>query len=379
MGLGLDLVADPPAGLEMGRLADLASVHLPLPGPLAPLCRVEWGAAWVNCTPCPLEEAVEFRLDAGRLTLGARTASLGPGYHAALVAALDRLATAADFSWRTSEDAIDEGGYRDRRDFGALQAGFGEWFTAVARQVAARPGGVAVSMALDALPSAPAFALTPLGPRNAAFFATPLPARHFPWWDEGLTPAAAHSLAEALAWSRFPWRAPLLESEPTVGEAMRALHPDAPWRARLDQVLTAGGPVEPQTGPWYLCGPVRQLSSGGWTVVVPGYFYQEWEDDSTQVFWFGDRTVWLSTLTIDRDDFDAETAVREAESEIAELSDGCARFGDFAPHLDNGWQGTRLGGKVETAGRIAVCSVLFRDPAHRGWAMDVLRSLNPSR
>lgn len=153
-----------------------------------------------------------FEEEDGALTVEAGTSDAGPGYHAALVDALDRMADAGGFVWTESDSHADETGYFSIRDFSGLQASHADFMRSIFSIALRQIGGAPMVIALgpdDAPAGWDAAALTSRGPRDAAFMKAPDPQAHFAWRALGIGPTSAASLGDALAWTAYPWCAPL--------------------------------------------------------------------------------------------------------------------------------------------------------------------------
>ncbi|MDP1661020.1 MAG: hypothetical protein Q8L55_03810, partial [Phycisphaerales bacterium] len=78
----------------------------------------------------PSAEAVEFRVSEKRVVVSAKTSTVGPGYHAAVVSIIDEIGMAG-FEWDWTEDdnsSGDETGYSTHRNFSRLQQSMAEFF-----------------------------------------------------------------------------------------------------------------------------------------------------------------------------------------------------------------------------------------------------------
>src|SRR5262249_18486612 len=158
----------------------------------------------------------------GVFTLSARTSGGGPGYHAWLIALVDRLKDALGLAWADADG--DETGYAEHRDFARLQQEHLTWLRAVAEQTKDAEQA-AINMPLDFSVLGDHFAATPRGFLDREGLL--VPERFFAWWSEGHTPAFWQGLAETLAWSVLPWHVPTEEERPLY-EAARAAFKRSP-------------------------------------------------------------------------------------------------------------------------------------------------------
>ena len=383
MGIGISLEAVAPAHLSIESLHRLAERNLPLEGPLAELFSIKRNQAELTCTLLPLEEPVFLELQGGRLIVSAKTSSLGPGYHAALIDGLDRMASAGNFQWIETEEALDESGYFGERDFANLQEKFAGYFDGLCRYLVdelagGAIGGIGIGLPAGLTPKCGSFAATILGPRSLDFFKSPDPARHFPWWDQGLTSRVRETLAHSLAWLVFPWRSPLSGEERLAGEVMAKLAPMASWLEELRRILGARHAVEPApNGIGYLRGNIRRCVAGGWGLTVPGYFRQELEDDGGTISFSGlDRFVRVSTFSLERKaPYDPESTLKSATTKIVLRKGSMALLGEEKPFEDQGFTGRLLSVQAEAAPGIAVVSIVFPSIAERDWARAVMESI----
>lgn len=391
MSVGFSLVAEPALdGLDFDfePFAEVAKVSLRLPAPLSPLLEVKIWKDALDVRPTPLEEEVSFFVEADRLVVSAKTSSLGPGYHASLIEALDALASAEDIRWIETEDRFDESGYFESHDFAALQHAHNEslkQMSVVAKSAdlmdAVLPVKVGMPTWLD-VKGIDAFALTQRGPRDRSFFDAPDPARHFPWWDRDLTRAARLGIAEALLWIAFPWRAPLSEAELTIGEAARLLIEGAGSLApgglkkELAAVLDSADLREPEPdGMGYLRHQLRRTLVGPWSVEVPGYFLEQYvEEDGFRAYWCGSREIGATSFTAERDTFDIATQAPMTETERSHATEDLVFFSKIDPWTGESGAGWQLVGEVQGRNDILTLVIKFPDGA-RDWADALFRSI----
>ena len=385
MGIGISLEADVAARLSIEEVHSLVEKNLPLEGPLAALFSIWRNQSEVSCELLPLEEPVLFELSEGRLLVSAKTSSLGPGYHAALVESLDKMADAGDFLWCETDDSRDESGYFGRRDFADLQRRFSGYFDGLCRylvnELAGRKvEGIGIGLPAGLTPKSVSFAATILGPRNLDFFRSPDPSRHFPWWDRGLTAGTREALAHGLGWLAFPWRAPLSGNERLIGDIMIRLAPAASWFVEVRNILAARHAVEPEPcGIGYLRGNVGRCVAGGWGLTVPGYFREALEDDGSTILFSGvDRFVRVSTFSLERKGpYNPESTLKSATTKFVLRKGKMALLGEEKPFEDQGFTGHLLSVQAEAEPGIAVVSIVYPSIAHRRWAKAVMQSIDP--
>jgi hypothetical protein len=244
----------------------------------------------------------------GDLEIHADTSSIGPGYHADVLARTAPILDELEFTL--------EGDDEDPK------AAFASWLAGELRGGATRIG-----MPADRSFKVDAAIQTALGPRDAAWRDAVLadPSRGadaFAWWSRG---AGREPLSRALLamWLDVPWREPLDADERSTMErvdedlsAARKANPDLPlpfaaWNELLDWLGADDAHaheirklLETNPGPEVPIGYRRYLIevelNGGWTIDLGGAYVGKWEDDGAS-YWAtdGDRVVEFTSLTAD--------------------------------------------------------------------------------
>lgn len=163
----------------------------------------------------------------------ARTSPIGPGFHEFVTQYLRALEKSGVCQWKTIEDETDYAATGDRR---TLEAHMVSWVRGMAEMLrregslgAGGPHNISIAMDVRTLYSAdPQHAITPLGPRDAAWWARAerddATAREFfAWWDSGSTPAVLRNAALMLMWTEVRWRHPLLQEEVELNDRVLRL------------------------------------------------------------------------------------------------------------------------------------------------------------
>lgn len=189
-------------------------------GPLCTLDRPDPQSLDVYLTP--IGDPVEFAIRENRITVAFRSSNLGPGFHAAVVEMLDRIARDVQFTWAwTASDGedLDETGFARSRDYDALQLAMLRFLGSLGRFAQAH---------YNRTESAPSFCL-PLGlAGEVGNIACPLGFRplrwgrdlgdlddgglraeaedFFVWWEPGLTGATWLRFLRAQLWQNALWR-----------------------------------------------------------------------------------------------------------------------------------------------------------------------------
>lgn len=334
-----------------------------------------------------LEEPVRFWLDGRTLHVEARTSTLGPGYHAALVASLDAMAVEAGLTWSEVED---DTGFFAARDVPALEHAYTTFFKNLCRGVLdiieeEGTSGLAIQIALSARPVLEGRIATPLGPRDRGFFEHPDPRAHFPWWEQGLTPTVRERLAAALLWSHFPWRSPLDEEEEAIGALVLSLMQGQSSDLPLDevrQIMAREEEAPPQPGAiGYRRGDITLRLPSGWQIDMPGHFWGEPEDeDGTMIYWFGPRAIRITTFRYDGR-FEPQEILAGSDAEIRERHTDHVITADFTEDDEGDGRYILLSARIEAAGRSALVTVTLEgetaDAVGRDWALRVVRRIQP--
>jgi hypothetical protein len=258
--------------------------------------------------------------------------------------------------------------------------------------------GLAVSLpAGEVQYLAPGFALTPLGPRDEAWWKQALVEPSactdvFPWWSPGRGAHELNGRARALMWAEVCWRLPLTAREQRVQAEVLSLLARGyeleprfawPWREWLELLLLTGSPdsklvtkVRAQaaraTGPLvgYLRHDVRVALTGGWTLRVPGGFARAVEPDGVTLR-LGDatRAIFVMTGSVDPDTKQApppKGTGERLERTVLKLDSAA-----LVTPRDDGWQ---LVSNTVVPGAMAVVTVHFTE-AERAWALETWRSI----
>jgi hypothetical protein len=313
------------------------------------------------------------------LSVKAQTSTLGPGYHASVLAKLDPVLDELDFVWAEPEP--------DPRE------GMCEWLAselATDDQVI-----IGLSEARTFVCDAPV--MTPLGPRDeawrAAVLADPMKAADaFPWWNSG---KGYGDLANALLamWQEVPWREPLDIAETDLMErvelqlaaAKAAGVTELPypewaeilgWLGRDDKAATdimkLAGERKATIG--YRRFDMEIALSGGWVIQVPAAFAGRWEDeDARYLASDGQRALEFTSLTAE-DETDSQKLLDvapESHQVIDRFTDG-ARVGRAEASDEDDFH--LVHGLVAHAPHVAILTLKGRK-SDEPWALKTWRSL----
>jgi hypothetical protein len=361
------------------------------------------------------------------------TSTAGPGYHKFLCDWLDVVGKRFGITWDASPHAHehdhdhehgehrdhdhdhgpesgDATGYFDSRDRAALEAHAASWLEATASRILelATQGHSGFGLSLpegvtfvhDALVS------TPLGPRDLDWVKrTAKDGREgfdvFPWPRAERDATFYRNRALVHMWLGVHWRRPMNEEEVALLESIledleKAYHLDGaldfPWRewAEIQSFLGRDDLLSTRTqmkalsakGPLvgYRRNDVIASISGGWSVVVPGEFAENWDEHGTWSAWTESRSVWITSFSSDEGDSKtAEETLADfppLEGEIRDLSQGgIIKRATFSLAREGDHSFTQMRSYVAMPGEIVVCTVCIDDPHDEEWALGVLRSI----
>ena len=242
------------------------------------------------------------------LTVKAQTSTLGPGYHAEVLARLEPVLDELDFVWTEPEPERDPSVAMCKWLAGRLAEGDDQLWVGLSGTY---------SFISDAA------VLTAIGPRDEAWRQAVLaePARAldaFPWTKPG---KGYGDLASALVamWQEVPWREPIDDAESALMErvegelvaAQRAGVTELPYEAWAELLGYLGRDDAEAAKIYKRAGdrpnPIgyRRLDmdialTGDWIVSVPGSFAGRWEDDHTRYLASdGERAIEFTSLTAD--------------------------------------------------------------------------------
>jgi hypothetical protein len=241
------------------------------------------------------------------MTVDSKTSLWGPGFHAAVVDFVDRLVQRGFVVSNPADQPPDETGYFQTRDFAALQdqmaRQFGGIMNSCVEAISTHGLTTGLSVNLDMAfptPLTPDIR-TPMGPRSvdwarrAAAAPEAFVDRFYTWWSRERDASYWYNAGMAGLWSLMRWHPPTsdfqrLSAEVTLESLRRAktMNPalDLPEAemAELERMLKhdlskGDPPVPAATGIGYARLIARQMLGGGWTLDVPGYFYEDTEQN----------------------------------------------------------------------------------------------------
>jgi hypothetical protein len=222
-------------------------------------------------------------------------------------------------------------------------------------------------------------------------------ARFFPWWNRAMDARFWLNLALALAWTEVPWHVPADEAEQDLFrlvlgciEKAQGLDPSIPVPGReiaeLRELLESSdyGRAPGPEGIGFRRYPMRRALTGGWTLKLPGYYYDALEDhDTTQTYWWNGRSVRGSSLSFKR-------APDSPPPNLSELLGKDASSGPALTFSEGGQVGRAtferrsndedgeycvLHGRMATTTQLCHVTICYDDEADAPWAEDCWRSI----
>jgi hypothetical protein len=315
------------------------------------------------------------------LSIKATTSTLGPGYHAYVLAKLAPMLDELDFVWADPEPDPKQ----------AMCKSFASQLTR------AGDDQLLINMSKERTFVSDAPVLTGLGPRDAAWCeavrADPTKAADvFPWWNSG--PGYAE-LANALLamWHEVPWRDPLDDAEIEIMErvdtqlaAAKAAGvtelPYVEWAEILGwlgrdnkaalEVMKRAGDKKGSIG--YRRLDMEIALSGGWIVQVPGGFAGRWdEEDGRYLASDGERAIEFTSLTAEGETDSAKLLAVAPESHqiIDRFVDG-DRHGRAEASDEDDFH--IVHGLVAHAPHVAILTLKGRK-SDEAWALNTWRTL----
>jgi hypothetical protein len=350
-----------------------------------------------------------------RLSAMVKTSTTGPGFHAFVVEIMDRVSEACGLVWEWEEDPAE---YSSKRDFGALQAEMAAFLQSLAGALlkhASQSDGTSLAINFDAggaMPELPGvFSVTPSGPRSREWWegaerGEELLAKgeeFYQWWGREIDATWHAKLGLAFMWSDVRWHPPANDYEEgffrlvlDTFNAAQELDPSlALPEAELHELaeMLKSSPEEasiPGKGIGYFRGPVTFRLPGGWSIKLPGYFYEDDEDDGgTALYWHRDKTVRLTSYTVRNKEGAPVPADRLLETCRGNLPEGTRAieftdtqgmrcFTAFGQETDDDGRTFLVmhGGKAKD-GQVAQVTICFDDEASQAWATEVFKSITP--
>ncbi len=369
----------------------------------------------------PCEEPVEFVWQPDQTILAsAKTSTVGPGYHAHAVGLLNKIGSELNLHWDWSEEGADETGFALSGDFDDLQCEMAAMLKGIGsiplEQSREGCSGLMLNMPIGyPLPEMERFVLSPLGPLSENWCRKLTEAEeealqdicrnYYSWWQRAPDASFWRSTGLYLMWCEVRWHVPFKEWERSICqlaldcmERAASLDADiqlpAPEVQELTRLLNWPEDVPPQPpqpqGIGYRRRNMVHSLTGGWSIRLPGHYYETWEDDGAEpVFWFDGRTVRFTSFTssgedetpaIPADMLSRKTPEKLQGAEVVDLDNqdvqGWATIRQAEEDGQSYWQ---LQGEAACGNTLGVVTICFEDSADRDWAVQTYNSLSHAK
>ena len=414
MGLGILVESDLPKQGWLGRrvsrdtlLAQVRSAIMsfltdPLQERLVSFHAYEHSLS-VNLHPAA---ALEFVWSPTHLRASIKTSAAGPGLHAFACDILKQVEQACGLTW-VRKDA-DETGYLVSADFSRLQHEMARFLRALGKEILRLAGDRCTNLTLDwplgqPHPNCSAFTVSPFGVWSEEWWTRLVgsdgPAllsqaeEFYPWWHQARDARYWKNTGLLLLLNDVPWHIPVGEDEARTcrltldcfGHARSldpsVLLPEAEIE-ELSQFLAESKDEPPrQEGLGFRRYAMRYDVWDSWTLILPGYFYRDTEDEGTTlVLWYGDRTVRVSTMSVSGDkpaSPDALLPETPGTSEMAfRMAEHLKGIATIESAEEDGEKLRTLFGRVATHNSLCLVSISYRDPNDDGWAVETFKSVS---
>ncbi|MHC4213173.1 MAG: hypothetical protein ACYSWP_07380 [Planctomycetota bacterium] len=354
---------------------------------------------------------------AGYIDFYTKTSIAGPGYHAFALELLESIGERCSLEWQWNEP--DSLGRPINRDFETIKQQMAGIIQTIARSVNLDSQGVAsrrINMHME-FPETKGgtFAISPSGPWPKSWWEELAKAtdtelftkagEFFPWWNKDQDAVFWRNYGMVLLWCDVPWHVPIDEHERQMYrlaidcfERAKSMNPqievpDAEIK-ELEQLL--------DKDPQVYVEPPRSKGIGfrrhvmgfrtfrAWTIDIPGYYYcREQDEGQTILFWFADKTVRFSSLTIECNDGRAASTQELLDVQYGEKHLEVADIEFKKDHLlgrycvdktsQDGEGFWMLQGRVACGGganTLAIITICFDQPQDREWAVSTLKTVS---
>ena len=370
----------------------------------------------------PAEEPVEFFFKGEKIVCSAKTSDAGPGYHNYLVDLLIECGKNCNIEWQWEDkigDIGDETEYYKYQDFEKLQLSMAEWLTALAKHTAESRNGrthlcTDVNILKNQALEEDYFALSPLGFWNKEWFKKFVNSKNereikkyckqfFPWWEKEQNGLFWLNVALTLMWQYIPWHTPINQQEKEDYELVadcleRAYKLDSslkfPWvewkqileflneKAKLKWLELKIPKINSTASIGFFRRLMRRPLTGYWTIVLPGYFYYERENEGkTVIYWHNDKTVRGSSYTINK--LESQKFIKQKRKEfknMLELKKGeIYGFAEVSQTKENGSKYWVLQGHALSDNSLTITTITFHKRGDKKWAVNTWKSIELDR
>lgn len=351
----------------------------------------------------PAEEPVEFSFNGDSLVCSAKTNSAGPGFHAFLVELLEQIAPQCGLEWQwAAEEEGDDTGYYQQRNFSDLQEQMIIWLQRVAQDIVTSEDyrHVAISLPLNYTVEGEYCVISSMGYWSRDWFkeivdtpASELSAhgdQFFPWWDKEMGARFWLNCGCVKAWVDLPWHAPQDHTELerynlalACFDRARSLDPAIALPEseikEIRELISRNDPAlrPAESGLGFKRKLMRRPITGDWTITIPGYYYDDLEDeDGTAVYWFDGRSIRGSSITV----AGIEGRAAIAEEMLGDRDQTGVILNMKEKHLQGhaqllspdevGESYWKLTGRTAMTNYLCIVTICFDDPNDREWAID---------
>lgn len=355
----------------------------------------------------PAEEDMVFSVQDSYLVCRAKTSSAGPGYHAFVVAFLEDLEKKCTLTWLWDDEKRgfgDETGYNKTRDFERLQDSMAHYFHALAEYLSTNGTHQRLSLPVDFRIESPAFAVSPMGPWERSFFTCVVEdptltyqnvEAFFPWWHKDMDALFWKNVGLVKMWTQIKWHPPFDANDATHKMLERTLKcfENARFLSKNDIVLPETEieemrflltrkdcpiPEKNRIGFYRLNN--RTPLMGNWSILLPGYFYETLEDETTLLFSHIDKTV--RSFTVKALENTSPALLDESEEDeilsvfTFEKSDCHGKASLIkAPASEGGYH--ILICHVTALGSFCTVIIAIDDEKDTDWAVETFKSIEP--
>lgn len=359
----------------------------------------------------PGAEAVFFSWDpAGTVFASCKTSTAGPGYHVYAIDVVKRVGEKCGIAWVWEDEAE----YAPDGDVAVVKEHMRAFLRALAGSFLKdqeRDFTMAVNM--DMFAPTPAdnqvFSITPLGPRDRTWWEAAMRAEDtdtfakefYPWWDVERDAAFYLNTGLLLLWTKIKWFPPMSEAEEAEMQlALECLERAEEMGAKVpreemeeiralmeleDDDEEVPEPVMGRIG--YYRAVISRRLPGGWTVKLPGYWGESYDEETGCVtIFFNERAVHITTYGFDPHpgkpppDPDEVASfpdeIPQGAEKVKFKVDGVVGRGIITETEEDGEEGIILQGTAATSKSFAHITVWYKEEKDRKWAKQVFESLS---